>query len=73
MGERESRDLDDMKKSCKGFEAERGLVTSECLKKSAEAETNRGRREVVGQGWQEVAPSEAARGPGDSVTALLGG
>ena len=41
MGERESRDLDDMKKSCKGSEAERNWVTSEHLKKSDEAETKR--------------------------------
>ena len=56
MGERESRDLDDMKKSCKGSEAERNWVTSEHLKKSAEAETKRRRREVGGWGGRKVPP-----------------
>ena len=72
VGDCASRDLDDMKKLCKGSEAERNWVTSECPKKSAEAETKRGRREVGGRGGRKVPPPRLRRALGTLSLPCLG-
>lgn len=77
MVEHEGRDLDDMKEpwrgSVKALRQERAWCFPEPQEEPGEAGTRRGRGEVVRQGWQEGALTQATRGLGNCVTALPGG